>query len=302
MVEVTHPERIVFPEDGITKGDVVAYYEKVAGRMLPFVADRALTVHRFPQGIDKQGFMQKNAPAHYPEDLIRRFEVPKEGGGTTVYPVIDSTAAVGYFANLGVITFHVPPVRVEDEDRPDWIIWDLDPPDDGLARVRAAAVTMRGVLDDLGIPTLLLASGSKGYHLRARLAPTVGSDGAATVARGIAALAAAAHDDLLTLAFRRADRGSRVFVDWLRNAPRSTSVAPWSLRARKGAPAAVPLDWEELGTMTPDGATLESIEDRFAGDPWAGSEPVDIADLVDRVDALLDEAGIVLEPFDRFRS
>ncbi|HSK06131.1 MAG TPA: ATP-dependent DNA ligase [Acidimicrobiia bacterium] len=301
-MEVSNADRVVFPDDGITKGDVVAHYLRVADRMLPFIEGRALSVERFPRGIGSQGFMQKNVPDHASVDLIGRHEVPKEDGGTTVYPVVDSAEGIAFFANLGVITFHVPPVRIEDETHPDWVIWDLDPPPDQVDLARAAAEAMRSVLADFGIPTLLMASGSKGYHLRARLEPTLAIDAVGLLARGTAALACAAHDELMTLAFRKADRGERVFVDWMRNTPRSTSVVPWSLRPRAGAPVAVPLDWVELGSVAPDGVGLGDVEGRLEDDPWADAKPVDLRLAAGQVEKSLEEAGIELEPFDRFRS
>lgn len=300
-MEVTHPDRVVFPDAGITKGEVVAYYQLVADRMLPFIAGRALSVERFPQGIGGKGFMQKNAPDHYPEDLVGRHEVPKEGGGTTIYPVVDSAEGVAYFANFGVITFHVPSVLIEDEEHPDWVIWDLDPPPDRVDLVREAAAALRLILEDHGIPTFPLASGSKGYHLRARLEPTLDIEDVAGLARGIAALAEAAHPDLMTVAFRKADRGDRVFVDWLRNSGRSTSVVPWSLRPRPGAPVAAPLSWEELASVAPDGIRLRTVDERLGADPWADQEPVDLAPEVEPVERAVADAGIELEQFDRFR-
>jgi len=301
-MEVTHPDRVVFPDDGITKGEVVAFYELVADRMLPFIAGRALSVERFPQGIGGKGFMQKNAPAHYPKDLVGRHEVPKEGGGTTVYPVVGTAEGVAYFANFGAITFHVPSVLIEDEEHPDWVIWDLDPPPDRVGLVREAAAALRSLLEDHGIPTFPLASGSKGYHLRARLERTLDVEAVAGIARGIAALAEAAHPDLMTVAFRKADRGDRVFVDWLRNSGRSTSVVPWSLRPRQGAPVAVPLGWEEIAQVAPDEITLRTVDERLGADPWADQVPVDLAPEVETVERAVADAGIELEPFDRFRS
>lgn len=301
-MEVSHPDRVVFPDDGITKGEVVDYYIRVTDRLLPFIEGRALTVERFPQGVGGKGFMQKNAPDHYPRDLIDRFEVPKEEGGTTVYPVIHSADAVAFFANFGVITFHVPSVRIEDELLPDWAIWDLDPPPGGVDQVRQAAHALREVLEGFGIPTMPLTSGSKGYHLRARLAPTVDIEGVSAIARGTAALAAEANPELMTLAFRKADRGERVFVDWLRNTPRSTSVAPWSLRARPGAPLATPLSWDELDTIEPDGIRLGAVDERLSADPWSEMKPLDLSPAVTAVESAIDEAGIVIENFDRFRS
>jgi bifunctional non-homologous end joining protein LigD len=301
-MEVSNADRVVFPEDGITKGDVVAYYERVADRMLPFVEGRPLSVERFPRGIGGQGFMQKNVPDHAPEDLIGRYTVPKEDGGTTTYPMVSTPDGIVFFANLGVITFHVPPARVDDEMHPDWAIWDLDPPPGSSDLVRQAAIAMRSVLDGYGVSTLLLTSGSKGYHLRAPLDPTIDFESAVLVARGTAALAAAANEDLMTLAFRKADRGDRVFIDWMRNTPRSTSVVPWSLRPKAGAPVAAPISWTELEQVAPDQIRLGNVGDRSRKRPWAKARPIDLAPVVEKVEADLTSSGIVMEPFDRFRS
>jgi bifunctional non-homologous end joining protein LigD len=270
--------------------------------MLPFIQGRALSVERFPQGIGGKGFMQKNAPDHYPEDLIGRHELPKEGGGTTIYPVVNTEEGISFLANFGAITFHVPSVRVDDEEHPDWVVWDLDPPPDQVALVREAATLMRSFLEGYGITTLLLASGSKGYHLRARSQPNLSIESVARIARGTAELAAASHEDLMTVAFRKADRGDRVFIDWMRNTGRSTSVAPWSLRPRPGASLAAPLAWEELNSVAPDGVRLRSAQERFDVDPWSGFKELDLTTAVETVDRDLADAGIELEPFDRFRS
>lgn len=301
-VQVSNADRVVFPDEGFTKGDVVAYYESVADRMLPFLTDRALTVERYPKGTAEKGFMQKNAPDHFGENLIDRHEVPKEGGGTTVYPVVSNVEAIAEFANLGVITFHVPPSTVSNEDHPDWAIWDLDPPSGAFDIVREAARQMREVLGSFGISTVLMTSGSNGYHLRARLDPVADGGTVSDVARGTAALAAAAHPEDLTLAFRKKERGDRVFVDWLRNTPYSTSVVPWSLRARSGAPVAVPISWDELDAIDPNGVGLADIEGRFDQNPWTEHEIHDFSELAPTVEKALQEAGIELEPFDRFRS
>jgi bifunctional non-homologous end joining protein LigD len=246
--------------------------------------------------------MQKNVPDHAPDDLIGRYTVPKEDGGTNTYPVVSTPDGIIFFANLGVITFHVPPVRVDDEMHPDWAIWDLDPPPGAVDLVRRAATAMREVLDGYGIPTLLLASGSKGYHLRTPLLPTTDFESVVLVARGAAAIAAAANDDLMTLAFRKADRGDRVFIDWMRNTPRSTSVVPWSLRPRAGAPVAAPISWAELDEVAPDQVRLGNIAERSRKRPWNRARPIDLGPVVGKVEADLASSGIVLEPFDRFRS
>jgi bifunctional non-homologous end joining protein LigD len=299
-VTITHPERVLFPEDGLTKADVGGYYRAVADRMVPFLTGRPLSVERFPEGIAGDGFMQKNRPSHAP-DAVGAVELDKKNG-VTVYPVVDNEQGLLFFANLSAIAYHVPIVTVADMLHPDWVIWDLDPPDDG-AGVTEAARTMRGFLADLGIPTLLMATGSKGFHLRTPIVPHLDVARVDHLARGTATLAESAYPDRLTTAFKKADRGGRVFVDWLRNTPRATSVVPYSLRPRNGAPVAAPLDWDELESEGPSGVTLETIGRRLAReDPWQGAKPLDLGPIADEVDRLLDRAGVEFEPFDRFRS
>jgi bifunctional non-homologous end joining protein LigD len=281
---------------------VVAHYELVGEKMVPFVEGRALTVERYPKGTASKGFMQKNAPEHFSDDLIGRHEVPKDDGGTTVYPVVNTVEAIAEFANLGVITFHVPPSTVEDEWHPDWAIWDLDPPPGEFDLVRNAAISMRETLETVGIQTVLMTSGSNGYHLRTRLDRNADAETVAKIARGTAALAAAAHPDEMTLAFRKAERKNRVFVDWLRNAPYSTSVVPWSLRARSGAPVAAPISWDELDGTAPDGIRFHEAAKRLGDDPWKDARAQDLEPLAQIVEDALGDAGIELEPFDRFRS
>jgi bifunctional non-homologous end joining protein LigD len=245
--------------------------------------------------------MQKNTPDHYPP-FIERHTTPKEGGGVTVYPVVDSVEAIVFFANQGVITFHAPPVRVSDIYHPDWVIWDLDPSQPGADKVRRAAHTLRDVLDAFGVPVRPMTSGSRGYHLRAELSPGPDAEDVASLARGVAVLAAEAHPELLTVEFMKKKRGDRVFVDWLRNAPYSTAVAPWSLRPRATAPVAVPLAWEEVDEVEPDGIDLKAAVGRLESDPWRDLKAIDATPAIEKVAQSLEEAGIELQPFDRFRS
>ncbi|HEX6946621.1 MAG TPA: non-homologous end-joining DNA ligase [Acidimicrobiia bacterium] len=300
-ITVTHPDRVVFPDVGITKGEVVAYYAAVGETMLPYLEGRALTIERYPKGTAEEGFMQKNAPDHYP-DYIERFEVPKEEGGVTLYPVIHDADAIVYLANQGVITFHIPPTRVPDLDKPDWVIWDLDPSESGVEKVRKGAHALRKILDDIGVETSVMTSGSRGYHLRAMIEIGPSSDDVAGFARGVAVLAAEADPDLFTVEFMKKKRGERVFIDWLRNAPLATAVAPWSLRPRKNAPVASPLTWDEVDQIAPDAIDLEGAVARLDENPWRGMKPVDVSDAIHAVEETLEKAGIELPPFDRFRS
>ncbi len=301
-VQLTSGERMIYPEAGVTKADVFAYYDLVGPLLLPFLRERALTVERFPKGIRDDGFMQKNIPQHAPTDLVGRYQVPREEGGTTTYPVVNSEDGVLFFANLGAITFHVPPCRVKDIRHPDWVIWDLDPPAGATGPVREAAYVLQSVLEAFSLPSVIMTSGSKGYHLRIPLRPKVTADKVSHMARSVAALATAAYPGLLTLAFRKSERGERVFVDWLRNMPLSTSVAPWSLRPSPEAPVATPITWKEVDQIGPADVRLGDVDDRLRLDPWQGVSPVDLTVAVNDVAAAIDDAEITLEPFDRFRS
>jgi bifunctional non-homologous end joining protein LigD len=300
-VTITNPDRVLFPESGLTKADVAGYYDAVADRMLSHLRDRPLTVERYPKGIAAEGFMQKNRPGHAPA-FVGSVEMDKKEG-VTDYPVVNDRDGLEFFANLSAITFHVPTVTVGDATHPDWVIWDLDPPEGAGGLVARAADTMRVFLGDLGIPTLLMSTGSKGFHLRTPIERSLDAGRVDRLARGTAALATAVHTDLLTMAFRKADREGKVFVDWMRNMPRATSVVPYSLRPKEPAPVAAPLAWDELTELGPHGVTLGSIEERLsAPDPWEGAVPLDLEPIAARVDTALDDAGITLEPFDRFRS
>ncbi len=317
MVEVSNASRIVFPAVGRTKGDVVRYYERIATRLLPHVLGRPLSMRRYPKGLATHGFFQKNVPPHYPSS-IGRFAVPRsaaaskkhprgraEAPSVTVYPLVREAEHLAYLANQGAIELHVPTSRVSDDFRPDKIVLDLDPPEDALAAVRRAAHLAREKLAELGLATVPVATGSKGYHLVAPIAPTLQGETIAVVSQKVAALLAADHPAELTTVFRTTLRGGRVYLDWLRNNPGATVVAPYSLRARPRASVATPLRWDELDATAPDAFTIADV-DRLCerADPLAdlASSPQDGAAFVDAVDAAFERSGLVLEGFDRFRS
>lgn len=295
VVETSSPEKLIFPEH--TKGEVVAYYRAFAARILPHVINRPVTLERYPAGIGAKGFMQKNAAKHFP-DYIGRYEVPKRDG-TTIYPVITSVDGVTYLANQGTVTFHVPTARIDEE--PDRLIIDLDPEEGDIAQVQKAALAMRSLLDDLGLPPLLMTSGSKGYHLVVPLLGAENQANTAELAHGVAAISANRHPDLFTIEFLKKNREGRVFVDWMRNTDGATAVAPYSLRARNEASIAMPLSWDELADTAPRSWTLARAADRteeawpafaeVAVDPAAASEAVVHA---------LEEAGVALVDVDRF--
>jgi bifunctional non-homologous end joining protein LigD len=304
MIQVSNASRVVFPEVGRTKGQVVAYYERVASRALVHLVERPLSLRRFPKGLAAAGFFQKNVPAHYPES-IARVAVPRNKG-VTVYPVVSSAEHLAYLSNQGVIELHVPTARVVDLHRPDRVVVDLDPPADApVALVRRAARFAREALAGFGLETVPLATGSKGYHVVAAVHPTVTFEALAVTMQKVGALLAAEHPDDLTTVFRVALRGQRVFVDWLRNRSSATVVAPYSLRARPRAPVAVPLAWDELETTAPDAFGIDDLErllDRPDSLAQRALAPSDTDAFVSAVDAAFERAGLVLQTFDRFRS
>jgi bifunctional non-homologous end joining protein LigD len=329
MIAVSNADRIVFPEVKRTKGDVVAYYERIAPRLLVHVVDRPLSIRRFPKGLAAPGFFQKNVPAHYPES-IRRLAIPRSKAAAklhprraakaakdadeqdvTAYPLIDRPEHLAYLANQGAIELHVPTSRASDLDRldrldrPDRVVIDLDPPAGAFDLVRRAALLTRDALAELGLATVPIATGSKGYHVVAAIRPTVDADTLAVTLQKVGALLALKHPDALTAAFRVAARGGRVFIDWLRNRHGATVVAPYSLRARPRATVAVPLSWNEIETTNPDAFTIEDV-DRLLDRPDSlaslAEAPSETEPFVAAVDASFERAGLVLEPFDRFRS
>jgi bifunctional non-homologous end joining protein LigD len=314
MVLVSHAERIVFPEVGRTKGDVVAYYERIAPRLLPHVEGRPLSIKRFPKGLAGPGFFQKNVPPHYPASITRhpvakstptRRKTATTDDDVTVYPLVDDAEHLAYLANQGALELHVPTTCAAAAGRPDRIVLDLDPPAGALDEVRRAAFLVRDALAELGLPSVPVATGSKGYHVVAPIRASV--DGAAieTAVHQLATLLATAHPDELTFVFRIVNRRSRVFLDWLRNRANASVIAPYSLRARPRASVATPLDWSELATTAPDAFTIADLERLLERpDPLLAltRDPPDAATFVTAIAERFSASGLTLERFDRFRS
>ncbi|HLT95365.1 MAG TPA: non-homologous end-joining DNA ligase [Acidimicrobiia bacterium] len=292
-MEVSSPDKLLFPADGITKAEVVDYYESVADRILPHLEGRPLTLQRFPSGIEAEGFMQKNAGRYFP-DSIERVEVPKEGG-TTNHPLVDTTEDLLYLVNQNTITFHVWTSRQPHLDRPDRIVLDLDPSDeDGPPRDAARAA--RELMQEAGLDPGLMTTGSRGYHVVAQIEPSHDFDQVGRWARQLAGIIAARHPETTTTEFLKKKRGGRVFVDWLRNRWAQSVVAAWSLRPRPGAPVATPIGWEELDSTDPDRWTIRDASDREEIS-WPPPATVDGA----KIEELAETHGVdVEEPFDRF--
>lgn len=265
-MKVSSADRIMFPEVGLTKGDMVGYYETIADLIFPFLVARPLTLERYPQGIGTKGFMQKNAADHFP-DSIERYEVPKSDGGTTTFPVITEPTDVPYLANQGTVSFHIWTSRVPDTDHPDYFVMDLDPEAGDVGQARSAAEAARDALASFGVESIPVATGSKGYHVWAPIVPDVAWQEVAIAAQSIAGLVVAANPDLATTEFLKKNRKGRVFVDWMRNHPGASVISPFSIRPRPTAPVSTPITWDELAITDPDQWTVANLAERVASLP-----------------------------------
>ncbi|MES4907028.1 MULTISPECIES: non-homologous end-joining DNA ligase [unclassified Streptomyces] len=271
-VSISRPEKVLFPDDGITKSDLVGHYRAVSHRILPQLRGRPLMMERHPDGIGGSPLMQKNAPDYFP-DWVQRAVVPKEGGEVT-HVVCDDVATLVYLAGQACVTPHRWLSRADRPDHPDRLVFDLDPPPDaGFEEVRWAARRMCGLLREVELPGLLMTTGSRGLHVVVPLDRRADFDSVRDFARDAADLLAARHPDRLTTEARKAKRGSRLYLDTQRNGYAQTAVAPYAVRARPGAPVAMPIAAEELDDpgLRADRWTLRTLGDRLEHDPWAGA-------------------------------
>lgn len=274
-VRVTDPDKVFFPASGITKGDIADYYGRIADVMLPHVRGRCVSMHRWPDGIEGDDFYQKDAPDYFP-DWIRTRTVPRKEGGSVRHVVVEEARTLAYLANQACLTPHVWLSRADAPDTPDRMIFDLDPPGDGegsMAEVRWAARTLNDLLRELGLAPLVMTSGSRGLHVHVVLAAGVDFDTSRDFARRVCGLLVARHPERLTVAQRKKKRGDRIFLDYLRNGYAQTSVPPYAVRARPGAPVAVPITWDEVTGMDPRRYTVRNVFRRLGqrSDPWKDS-------------------------------
>lgn len=270
---ITHPEKILFPGEGITKGELASYYEAIAPVMLPHLRRRPITMERYHRGIGSQGFFQKDVSKGFP-DWLERVEVPKHGG-TVHHPIANNTRSLLWLANQNSITIHVWPSRTPNLYNPDMCVFDLDPSkEDDLETLCAAAIDLRDLLEELGLPSWIKTTGSKGFHIAV---PLDGKSDFATVARfahEVGKLLVKRDPDHLTQEFMKADRGGRILVDTGRNGYSATFAAAYTVRAKPGAPVSAPCTWEELqrGDVGPKTFSLRTMAQRISavGDLWTG--------------------------------
>jgi bifunctional non-homologous end joining protein LigD len=274
-IELSNLEKVLFPQHGITKGDLVDYYRRIAETMLPYMKDRPITMQRFPDGIEQEGFYQKEAPDYFP-DWIRRESIEVEEESTSQPQVVcDNAATLVYLANQACITPHVWLSRVDKIRHPDRLIFDLDPPGEDFEPVRSAARSLRSLLDELDLTSLVMTTGSRGLHVLVPLDRHWEFDEVRSFAKRVAVVLAQREPDRLTVETSKQKRGNRLFLDYLRNSYAQHTVAPYAVRARPGAPVATPLDWDEVADTDLNSQTynMGNIFRRLGQktDPWKGA-------------------------------
>jgi len=269
---ITHPEKILFPDEGISKGEMASYYEAIAPLMIPHIDGRPVTMERYPSGIGAKGFMHKNVSKGYPE-WLERVEAPKKDG-TVHYPVVRDARSLLWVANQNCITPHVWTSRAPDLYHPDVCVFDLDPSkDDEPDELRSAALGVRQLLTEIELTSWVKTSGSKGFHIVVPLDATARFGEVARFAHAAAKVLIERHPDTLTQEFAKKDRGDRILLDVGRNGYSATFAAPYAIRPKPGAPVSAPCTWQEVeqGRVGPRTFTLRTMPERVAavGDVWA---------------------------------
>lgn len=270
-VRIQRPDKVLFPDDGLTKADLADYHRAIAPHMLPHLRGRPLMLERHPDGIGGPRFMQKNTPDHYP-DWIHRAEVGK-ADGTVVHTVCDNTATLLYLVDQASLTLHRWLARTGRLKRPDRLVFDLDPSGDSaedFETVRRAARQLGELLDELRLASVLMTTGSRGLHVIVPLAGDTDTDDVRSFAQDVAATLAARDPGRLTTEVRKQARGDRLYLDVQRNGYAQTAVAPWSVRARPGAPVATPISWEQLKDpeLGPRRWTIADAPEQAGARPW----------------------------------
>jgi DNA ligase D len=270
VVTVTSPDKMMFPQPGLTKLDVVDYYRRIEGPLMGAIRGRPILMQRFPSGVDGSNFFQKRVPKERP-DWLETSVVSTPNGTTSEALVAADLAHVVWAVNLGCLGFHVWPNLAADDDHADELRIDLDPqPGVGFEEARVVARELKGLLDEVGVRGWPKTTGNRGIHVYTRLerrwSPVEVRRAAVAVARELARR----RPDVITDAWWKEERGERVFIDFNQNAPHKTVFGAWSIRAREGAQVSTPFDWDELDTIDPEACTAMSVPDRVEarGDPW----------------------------------
>ena len=267
-IKITSPDKVIFEDPVITKEDVIRYYAQVSERMLPYVSHRIMSIVRCPKGISNSCFYKKH-PSPGSQGVVT-MPITNSNGETEDYFYIENASGLISEAQMGTLEFHTWGSRVDNIEKPDIMVFDLDP-DEGMAlgTVRQGVQDMKNILAELSLASYLKTSGGKGYHVVVPLKPSVSWDLFHDFAKRVAEVMEQKWPDRYTSNVRKAKRTDKIFIDWIRNGRGATSVAPYSLRARKGARVSMPIAWDELDSIAPDGIDMaEALRRIGAPDPW----------------------------------
>ncbi|MBA3489246.1 MAG: ATP-dependent DNA ligase [Longispora sp.] len=293
-VELSNLDRVLFPDEGITKGDLVEHYRLFADRIVAQIANRPLTLDRWPRGLSDKGFIQQEAPGYFP-GWVARATVPRKEGGEIEHVSCDNAETLLYLVNQGVITLHAWLAKADRPTFPDQLIFDLDPSHDDFDEVRQAALDLHELLDEVGLPSYLKTTGGRGLHVTVPLARRHEVDMVLSFARDVAATLVDRAPDRLTAQIRKDKRQGRLYIDTARNGYGQTAVAPFMVRARPGALVATPLSWEELDdpALRPNMFTIDAVRQRRGNDPWQGmaDHAASLTKAQRRIDTVKPESG-----------
>ncbi|MDP4108989.1 MAG: DNA ligase D, partial [Bacillota bacterium] len=267
-ITVSSPDKVIFEDPEIKKAEIVRYYAEVSKRMMPYVGGRILSIVRCPKGISSTCFFKKH-PGPDNKGIVT-IPIQNSGGGMDDYFYISDETGLIAEAQMGTLEFHTWGSRVESLEKPDMMVFDLDP-DEGMAleQVRRGVKDIKSLLDELSLKSYLKTSGGKGYHVVVPFKPLADWDTFHDFARRTAEVMEQKWPDLYTSNVRKEKRKNKIFIDWIRNGRGATSIAPYSIRSRKGARVSMPIAWDELDTVAPDGVGMSDALSRIGGvDPW----------------------------------
>ncbi len=271
-IETSNEHKVLFPRDDVTKGELIAYYHEVASVMVPYLKGRPLTIQRFPDGIEKNGFYQKDASKYLPE-WIHTKKLPKDKGFVN-HVICDNPATLVYLANQAAITLHTGTSRVDRIDQPDQLIFDLDPVEDDFRSAQEAAALLYALLDEINLPHFAKTTGGKGLHIVVPLRRGRDYGDVRAFSEDTARVLERRAPNRLTTEVRKAKREGRLYLDVARNGYGAHAVAPYSARPSPGAPVSTPLSADEIfdPNLRPERFTIKTVVERIAaqGDPWAG--------------------------------
>ncbi|MBN2267535.1 MAG: non-homologous end-joining DNA ligase [Candidatus Babeliaceae bacterium] len=271
-IELSHLDKIWFPESDITKGTVIQYYEKIADYFLSHVKNHLIVMHRFPDGISGENFYQKQIPDYFPR-WIKRKEITLKKGEKQTLALVEKAADLIYMANQGVLVFHAWMSSIDKVDYPDQIFFDLDPEDSSLEDLRFAARKIREVLEKHHLKPFIKTTGLHGYHVVAPIFAQHPFEKVYAFAKSLSVELVNQYPDKLSIDLNKESRKRKIYID-LRDSYGQTGVAPYSLRAAEGAPVATPIDWDELSEVAPNTYTMHNIFKRLGqrDDAWKNFE------------------------------